>query len=98
MTKLAKHKAAPLEGGDVQLCQHRLILFAELGDFWFDHGAAVSLVGVSGKVFLVKIFGDIKLLEGGDLSYDRVVPDPCCGDLPDNLFSSLFLFLIVVKN
>ena len=63
-----------------------------------DHGAAVGLVPVVSKVFLMVVFSDIELIELGNCGDDWFVPYSGFGDLLDGFFYNPLLFFGVVVN
>ena len=71
---------------------------AELGHFRSNHRPAVALERILLEVFLVVIFGNIKLVERRYFGDDWVVPNFGCTDLPDDFFGNFLLLLIALEN
>jgi len=70
----------------------------EFGNFWSNHDPAIRLERIILVVFLVIIFGNVKLVERSNFGDDRVVPDFFCADFLDDCFGNLLLFLIMIED
>ena len=73
-------------------------IMAELCHFGSYHGPAVALERILLEVFLMVIFGDIKLVERRNFGNERVIPNLGCTDLTDDFFGNFLLLLIAIEN